>query len=56
MTILKLDLYEQKVFNDLTAKGTAPERVLNVLINSVEGDYTQLSAGLLAYGKERGII
>jgi len=52
----KLDLYEQQVYNDLTNKGIEPQRVLRLLINKVEGDYTQLSKGLLKYAKSNGLI
>jgi hypothetical protein len=55
-TLPKLDPYEQKVFNDLTSKGMESERALKVLINNVEGDYSQLSKGLLDYGIKQGLI
>lgn len=54
-TIPKLDRYEQFVYDDLTAKGVESERVLNVLINSVEGDYSQLSTGLNQWRLENDI-
>ena len=53
---MKLDHYEQHIYNDLTSKGIDHDRALRVLINSVEGDYSQLSKGLYKYGKEKGIL
>lgn len=50
----KLDLYETQVYNDLTSKGIEPDRVLKVLINSVEGDFSQLSTGLREYAHSIG--
>jgi len=44
-----LDLYEMSVFNDLISKGLEPENVLRILINTVEGDFSQLSNGLKDY-------
>lgn len=51
-----LDPYEQRIYDDLTRKGMESNRVLEIMINSVEGDYSQLSKGLLAYAKERGLL
>lgn len=51
---VKLDPYEQFVFKDLTSKGHAPDYALNVMINSVEGDHSQLSPGLKSYAKSIG--
>ena len=53
---MKLSLYEQHVYNDLTMKGIDHDRALRVLINSVEGDYTQLSRWLKKYAKKEGLI
>lgn len=41
----QLDSYETTVYNDLRERMTK-ENALQILINSVEGDYTQLSEGL----------
>jgi hypothetical protein len=38
-----LDAFERMQFTDLTSKGLTKENALQVLINSVEGDYSQLS-------------
>lgn len=51
-----LDLYEQRVYSDLLRKGVSEERALQVLINTVEGDYSQLSDGLLNYAVENKLI
>ena len=53
---VKLDLYEQQVFDDLTGKGVEPENVLRVLINTVEGDVSQLSEGLKEYAIKNNLI
>lgn len=53
---INLDLYEQRVYSDLLRKGVSEERALQVLINTVEGDYSQLSDGLLNYAVENKLI
>lgn len=53
---INLDLYEQRVYSDLLRKGVSEERSLQVLINTVEGDYSQLSDGLLNYAVENKLI
>ena len=51
-----LDLYEQRVYSDLLRKGLAEKNALEVIINNVEGDYSQLSDGLLNYAVENKLI
>lgn len=51
-----LDPYEQHVFDDLTGKGLEPERALKVLINTVEGDISQLSEGLKEYAVKNKLL
>jgi hypothetical protein len=46
----KLDNYETFVFNDMIKKHNK-ETVLEILINNVEGDFTQLSPGLKKLAK-----
>lgn len=48
-----LDSYETMVYNDLI-KNSTKEEALQILINNVEGDLSQLSDGLaiIAYNQE----
>ena len=48
--INKLDNYENFVFNDMIKKHSK-ETVIEILINNVEGDFTQLSPGLKKLAK-----
>jgi len=55
--MLKLDKYETYLYRDLTEnKRIEPERALQIIINNVEGDGSQLSAGLLEYAVDNGLI
>ena len=38
-----LDIFERMQYEDLLSKGMSKENVLQILINNVEGDYSQLS-------------
>lgn len=51
--IANLDSYETMIYNDLI-KHSTKEETLQILINTVEGDFSQLSDGLaeIAYIQE----
>ncbi len=46
-----LDLFEERMYNNLIKESTK-EEALKILINSTEGDYTQLSPDLAALAQE----
>ena len=48
-----LDLFERMQFTDLTSKGLTKENALQILINSVEGDHSQLSDELGEIAREQ---
>jgi hypothetical protein len=50
--INSLDAGEKRMYKDLTSKGLTKENAIEVLINMVEGDYTQLSKGLAKLAKQ----
>jgi hypothetical protein len=47
----KLDMYERMKFDDLINRGISKEDTINVLINDIDGDYSQLSPELNKYVK-----
>ena len=49
-----LDPYEQREFDRMTANGTSAEKALEIIVNTVEGDESQLSAGLKRLAKNKG--
>lgn len=51
-----LDLYEEREVKRMMGNGMTLEKALQILINSVEGDDSQLSRGLLTYKLTRGIL
>jgi hypothetical protein len=51
---VNLDLYEQREFDRMTANGMSEAKALEILINTVEGDWSQLSTGLKRYAKSIG--
>ncbi len=53
---INLDLYEQRLYADLLRKGLTEEKALEVIVNNVEGDYSQLSDGLLNYAVDNKLI
>lgn len=44
--ISQLDAFESMQYKDLTSKGISKADALKILINNVEGDYSQLSESL----------
>jgi hypothetical protein len=56
--IPKLDQGEQWIFNDLKRRNPkeTDEFILKVMVNTVEGDETQLSDGLKAWAKRKGFL
>ena len=42
----KLDVYERMVYNDMIKKGLSKQEALTIIINQVEGDFSQLSPEL----------
>lgn len=53
---LKLDQHEQRTFNVLVKNGCTEKQALEILINNVEGDQSQLSSDLLKFAKLIGLI
>lgn len=50
-----LDAYEKKVLKDMNSRGISLEDALKILINQVEGDWSQLSDELKRYAKRIGM-
>ena len=48
----KFDLYERFVISDLVKRGYSIEKAVELVINQVEGDYSQLSDVIKKYVKE----
>jgi hypothetical protein len=51
-----LDPYEKRVASDMISKGRSLEEVCTVMVNTVEGDETQLSPELLKFAKSKGLL
>lgn len=51
-----LDDYESMMFKRMTDKGMSKEKALEILINQVEGDYSQLSPKLARVAKKQGTM
>lgn len=49
----KLDLLERKIYDDMKNRGRTDDEIVNILINNVEGDYSQLGDHLLSIAKKR---
>jgi hypothetical protein len=49
----KFDLYEQFVVVDLMKRGHSFAKAVELVVNSVEGDESQLSEGIKSYVKNR---
>ena len=47
------DLYEQFLIGDLIKRGHSFEKAVELTVNSVEGDESQLSEGIKNYMKDR---
>ena len=43
ININKLDMYEQSQIKSMISKGISEQKAIEILINSVDGDYSQLS-------------
>lgn len=52
--IRNLDPIEERFFHQFLANGQTPEKALEVVVNMVEGDTSQLSPGLLKYAEKKG--
>jgi hypothetical protein len=49
LNVNKLDMYERMRYDNMLRKGISKEDALNILINDVDGDYSQLSRELRKY-------
>jgi len=52
--IRNLDPIEERLFQQQLLNGQKPEKALEVVVNSVEGDKSQLSPELLKYAEKKG--
>lgn len=52
-TVKNLDTFEKMVYIQSIKSGATPEKALEVLVNTVEGDVSQLSPALKKYAKKR---
>jgi len=55
-TLSGLDSFERRVFKELYKRNTSIKKSLEILINSVEGDVSQLSPALLRYAVKEKLI
>lgn len=52
---IQLDDFEKRVYDDMIKRGISSDKALEILVNEVEGDWSQLSPGLKAWAKSKGM-
>jgi len=55
-TVKNLDDFEDMTYNQYIKQGMTPEKALEILVNTVEGDTSQLSSALKKYADKKGLM
>lgn len=54
VVVSDLDMLEERMFKQQVRAGLSPENALKVIVNTVEGDESQLSPALREFAKTKG--